>query len=65
MSHLDDQTFTDNDLTAKNAKQLMNSATDPGPGVRTLSPIELGILKDLGYTVAAVAPAQPNAAALA
>ncbi len=45
MSHLDDSTFTGSNT------QLMNAISDTGLGVRTLSPIELGILKDLGYTV--------------
>ena len=44
-SHLDDDTFTDADA------QLMNAVTEAGPGIRVLSPTELGILKDLGYTV--------------
>ena len=44
-SHLDDETFTGSNT------QLMNAVTDTGPGVRVLSPVELGILKDLGYTV--------------
>ncbi len=30
----------------------MNAATDAGLGVRTLSALELGILKDLGYEFA-------------
>ncbi len=42
-SHLDDTFYT-----GTNAK-LMNSATDFGPGVRNFDPIEIGILKDLGY----------------
>lgn len=43
--HTDDLTFTGmNQL-------LMNAATVAGPGVRTLSPRELGILADLGYSV--------------
>ena len=46
MSHLDDSTFT-----AGNAK-LMNAVSDTGLGIRTLSTIEIGILKDLGYTMA-------------
>jgi len=46
MSHLDDSTFT-----GANA-QLMNAVTDTGLGIRVLSPIEVGILKDLGYNVA-------------
>ena len=45
-SHLDDNFFT-----GANQK-LMNAATNPGPGVRTLSAIEEGILKDLGFTLA-------------
>lgn len=44
-SHLDDDTFTGAQT------QLMNAVTDTGLGIRVLSPIELGILKDLGYTV--------------
>jgi hypothetical protein len=45
VSHLDDGTFTGSNV------QLMNAIFDTGLGVRTLSSIELGILKDLGYTV--------------
>ena len=44
-SHLDDDTFTGSDT------QIMNALSDIGLGIRVLSPIELGILKDLGYTV--------------
>lgn len=44
-SHLDDDTFTGSET------QMMNALTDTGLGIRVLSPIELGILKDLGYTV--------------
>ena len=32
--------------------QLMNAVSDTGLGIRTLSGIEIGILKDLGYNVA-------------
>jgi len=46
MSHLDDSTFT-----GANA-QLMNAVTDTGLGIRVLSPIEIGILEDLGYDMA-------------
>ncbi|HTY28047.1 MAG TPA: hypothetical protein VMD51_07875, partial [Mycobacterium sp.] len=46
MSHLDDATYT-----GANAK-LMNARTDTGLGIRVLSPIEIGILRDLGYDVA-------------
>jgi hypothetical protein len=45
MSHLDDTTFTGTD------EQVMNAMRFSGPSVRVLSPIELGILADLGYQV--------------
>lgn len=45
ITHLDDATFTGAN------QQLMNAQTGTGLGVRVLSPIELGILKDIGYTV--------------
>lgn len=45
MSHLDDDTYTGS------MEKLMNAASDTGLGVRTLSAIEIGILKDLGYTM--------------
>ncbi len=42
-SHLDDFFFS-------GANQLlMNSASEPGPGIRTISPIEIGMLFDGGY----------------
>lgn len=44
-SHLDDFTFTGPD------QLMMNANTDTGPGVRVLSALELGILRDLGYQV--------------
>lgn len=50
-SHLDDVTF------AGANQMLMNAMTDRGLGVRVLSPIEIGILRDLGYRVNAPAPA--------
>jgi hypothetical protein len=53
-SHLDDSTFT-----GANA-QLMNAYADVGLAVRVVSAIELGILKDLGYTVVPV-PATASA----
>ncbi|MBX7448978.1 cadherin-like domain-containing protein [Mycolicibacterium sp. 3033] len=56
VSHLDDATFTGAD------EQIMNARTGTGPGVRVLSAVELGILKDLGYQV--VTP-QNSAAAFA
>ena len=37
---------------------LMNAVTDTGPGVRVLSPVELAILRDLGYTVFDPGPLQ-------
>lgn len=45
VSHLDDYTFTGS------STQLMNAVTDTGLGIRVLSPVELGILTDLGYSV--------------
>lgn len=45
MSHLDDRTFVGAN------EQLMNAQADKGVGVRELSAIERGILKDLGYTL--------------
>ncbi|WP_064280090.1 Ig-like domain-containing protein [Mycolicibacterium iranicum] len=42
LTHLDLQTF---------GNYLMSPKLDGGPGVKTLSPLELGIFKDLGYTV--------------
>ncbi|BBY26505.1 hypothetical protein GCM10023114_22500 [Mycolicibacterium sediminis] len=52
MSHLDDSTFTGSN------QQLMNARTGTGLGVRVLSPIEIGILRDLGYDV--VVPQAPT-----
>lgn len=43
-SHLDDNFYS-----GANQK-MMNAATLPGPSVRTFDPIELGILRDIGYT---------------
>ena len=45
MSHLDDNTFYGS------IEKLMNAASDTGLGVRTLSAVEIGIMKDLGYTM--------------
>jgi hypothetical protein len=42
VAHLDDDFFTSENL-------LMEAATDPGPGTRTLSAIEKGMMKDIGY----------------
>ncbi len=50
-THLDDATFTSTNPAALNAMQLMNAATDTGLGVRILSDLEMGILKDLNYNI--------------
>lgn len=44
-THLDDTTFDG----VQQPLMLMNAKTNPGPGIRELSPIEVGILRDLGY----------------
>lgn len=43
----------DNYFTGSN-QLIMNAATSFGPGIRTISAIELGMLADMGYTVSAV-----------
>ena len=45
MSHLDDSKFT-----GRNEK-LMNAQVSMGQGVRNVSPLELAIMQDLGYTI--------------
>ena len=45
VSHLDDSTFTGRNT------QLMNAISDTGRGIRVVSPVELAILQDIGYTV--------------
>jgi hypothetical protein len=50
-SHTDDATYTGS------LALLMNAATDTGLGSRTLSALELGILRDLGYQFTNSAPA--------
>lgn len=45
LSHLDDDTFTGSQ------DKLMNAFTGQGLGIRVLSPIEIGILTDIGYTL--------------
>lgn len=55
VSHLNDRTFTGSN------RKLMNAQVFSGQGIRTLTPVELGILADLGYTIAP----QPGSAALA
>ncbi|UNB53123.1 Ig-like domain-containing protein [Mycolicibacterium sp. YH-1] len=52
MAHLDDKTFTGAD------EKMMNAKTGTGLSVRVLSPIELAILKDIGYIV--VVPQQAS-----
>ncbi|KUI26261.1 Ig-like domain-containing protein [Mycobacterium sp. GA-2829] len=49
ISHLDDDTFSGDD------QKVMNANTGTGFVVRVLSPVELGILRDLGYRVDPVA----------
>ena len=46
MSHLDDDAFTGA------GEKLMNAVSGQGNGVRVLSPVELGILADIGYQLA-------------
>jgi hypothetical protein len=55
ISHLNDRTFTGANRT------LMNAQVFSDQGIRVLSPVELAILADLGYTIAP----QPGSAALA
>lgn len=45
VTHVDDETFTGGD------QKLMNSQTPKGLVTRDLSPLELGILQDIGYRV--------------
>lgn len=53
LSHLNDEYFNNPDPNNPRYLQLMNAADDPGPGgPNYLSSIELGILKDLGYSMA-------------
>ena len=49
ISHLDDDFYTSQAL-------LMEAATDQGQGTRTLSNMEVGILKDIGFTNATNTP---------
>jgi hypothetical protein len=55
VSHLNDRVFTGTN------RKLMNAQVFSGMGIRELSPVELAILADLGYTIAP----QPGTAALA
>lgn len=52
LSHLDDDSF------AGANEKLMNAVSGQGKGVRVLSPVELGVLADIGYQLA------PNTSAL-
>jgi hypothetical protein len=45
LSHLNDRVF------AGGNRKLMNAQVASGQGVRVLSPVELGVLADIGYTV--------------
>jgi hypothetical protein len=45
LSHLNDNAFSGS------KEKLMNAESGVGPGIRVISPIELGILSDIGYTV--------------
>ena len=49
-SHTDDNYFNGSNPPLL----LMNIASDPGPGIRGISEIELGILKDIGFTNAVI-----------
>jgi VCBS repeat-containing protein len=48
VNHLNDTVF------AGTKKQLMNAIVATGQGLRALSPVEIGVLKDLGYVVVPV-----------
>lgn len=45
LSHLNDAVFSGS------RRRLMDAVSTTGPNVRTLSPVELGILQDIGYRV--------------
>jgi len=53
VSHLDGSVFNGIDLP----RDLMNASSAKGIGPRRISAIDLGVLKDLGYTLATVASA--------
>lgn len=57
LGHLDTDFFT-------SAAYIMEHAVASGPATRTLSAIELGVLTDLGYSVAAIPEPQTYAALL-
>lgn len=54
VSHLDTTFFTGDDW------KMMNHAVSTGAGVRTLSAIELGMLEDMGYSLAVSAVPEPG-----
>ncbi len=54
VSHLDTTYFTGAN------KKVMNHAVASGPAVRTLSAIELGILEDIGYSLATASVPEPS-----
>lgn len=54
VAHLDTTYFTGDN------KKLMNHAVSSGPAIRTLSAIELGILEDIGYSLAAASVPEPS-----
>lgn len=54
VSHLDTTYFTGDDW------KMMNHAVTTGPGVRTLSAVELAMLEDLGYSLAVSAVPEPG-----
>lgn len=56
VAHLDDNTFDSTDPNSPNAKKMMNAKDGEGPGVRVISAVESGILKDLGYAMVAQTP---------
>lgn len=57
ISHLNDTSFSNPNL-------IMEHAVNSGPGTRTLSSIEIGILKDIGYSKIATPAAVPAPAAV-
>lgn len=54
VAHLDTTYFTGAN------KKLMNHAVSSGPAIRTLSAIELGILEDIGYSLASASVPEPS-----
>lgn len=54
VAHLDTTYFTGAN------KKVMNHAVASGPAVRTLSAIELGILEDIGYSLATASVPEPS-----